>query len=535
MYIRNKIMRNPRKTLLHFIVLGLFLFCITTAASAQNAEQIAKKALAATVSLEMTDRSGQPVGWGSGFFVRQNQIATNFHVIAGATHGTAQLGDKPTRYAIEKVIETDQDNDLAILEVALRSIQPLPLGDSDAVRIGQTVYVTGNPMELSGTFSNGIISNVHESDAGKRIQMTAPISPGSSGGPVLNENGEVIGIAYMTIETGQNLNFAIPSNYLKRLFEQPESEKPVPTEQPPLSAETYNKRGQMMYSIELYYEAIVEYNKAIRSNPDFALAYSNRGAAKNELGRHEEAIVDCDQAIRLDPQLYLAYNNRGFAKAKLGRHEEAIVDYDQAIRLNPLYATGYVNRGAAKNELGRREETIVDMSRRYEEAIVDYDQAIRLDPRLALAYSHRGYAKHILGRDEEAIVDYDQAIRLDPSYALAYNDRGASKAQLRRPEEALADFDQAIRLDPRLAPAYDNRGSVMVVFGRYEEALADFDQAIRLDPSDALSYANRGVLKHMIGDNSGARYDLARASILARYADDRYLMTLIEESRRKID
>ena len=374
-------MRNPRKALLHFIALGLLPFCIITVAYAQNTVQIAEKALAATVSLEMTDRNGHTIGWGSGFFVRQNQIATNFHVIAGATTGgTAKLDDKPTKYAIDNVIATDQDNDLAILEVTLRGIQPLPLGDSDAVKIGQKVYVAGNPMQMEGTFTPGMISNIHEAE--KLLQMTAPISPGSSGGPVLNEKGEVIGIASMVMDGGQNLNFAIPSNYLRRLLEQSEWEQPVPTEKQLLSAETYNNRGEMMASMELYYEAIVEYNKAIRLNPDFALAYSNRGAAKNELGRYEEGIADCDRAIRLDPRLAIAYNNRGFAKNQLEQYGEAIVDYDQAIRLAPSYAIAYHNRGAVKSELGQ-----------YGEAIVDYDQAIKLDPRFVLAYDKRGGAK----------------------------------------------------------------------------------------------------------------------------------------------
>ena len=97
-----------------------------------------------------------------------------------------------------------------------------------------------------------------------------------------------------------------------------------------------------------------------------------------------------------------------------------------------------------------------------------------------------------------------------------------------RYEEGIADCDQAIKLDPRLASAYDNRGLAKFGLGRNEEAIADFDQAIKLDPS-AISYSNRGVVKHMIGRSSEAKEDLVKASILARYEGDEYLITRIEE------
>ena len=178
----------------------------------------------------------------AGFFVAQDQVATNFHVIEGAAKGTAKQVGKYTKYTIEGISATDKENDLAILKVAAFEIEPLPLGDSETVKIGETVYVAGNPRGLEGTFSDGIISSLRERYTRKRIQMTAPISPGSSGGPVLNSNGNVIGVSFMTIEGGQNLNFAIPSNYLKSLLKQSEPAQPFP--QGSISAETLLQAGK---------------------------------------------------------------------------------------------------------------------------------------------------------------------------------------------------------------------------------------------------------------------------------------------------
>ena len=216
-------MKHQNKSLwqqLLIIPVIVLIFCTISTALAQTAPQIAEKTLAATVYLEMQDSKGLLLGFGSGFFVRDNLIATNYHVIEGAARGTAKLVGKFTTYTIEGVTATDKTNDLALLKVTAPGIKPLPLGNSTDVKIGETVYVAGNPKGLEGTFSNGIISSRRDKNTKERLQMTAPISPGSSGGPVLNSKGEVIGVSFMTLVGGQNLNFAIPSRYLTELLTQ---------------------------------------------------------------------------------------------------------------------------------------------------------------------------------------------------------------------------------------------------------------------------------------------------------------------------
>ena len=163
----------------------LLLVCTINVATAQTvlpAEDIAEKALAATVYLEMKDKNGKTLGIGSGFFVKPNIIATNYHVIEGAAKGTAKLIGKHTTHNIEGTTATDKTNDLALLKVTAYGTKPLSLGDSDTVRIGETVYVTGNRKGLEGTFSHGIISSRRDKHVKEYLQMTAPISPGSSGG-----------------------------------------------------------------------------------------------------------------------------------------------------------------------------------------------------------------------------------------------------------------------------------------------------------------------------------------------------------------
>ena len=144
---------------LGMILTVLLFFGTLTITRAQTIEQIAKKALAATVYLEMQDSTGEILGIGSGFFVRQDLIATNYHVIEGAARGTAKLVGKYTKYTIEGVTATNTYNNLVLLKVSASDIKPLPLENSDRVRIGERVYVAGNPKGLEGTFSDGIISS----------------------------------------------------------------------------------------------------------------------------------------------------------------------------------------------------------------------------------------------------------------------------------------------------------------------------------------------------------------------------------------
>ena len=103
---------------LFILTFTVFLFCLTNSATAQTVPEIAEKALAATVYLEMQDSNGKTLGFGSGFFVKPNLIATNYHVIAGASSGTAKLVGKYTTYKIEGFTATDEDNDLALLKVS---------------------------------------------------------------------------------------------------------------------------------------------------------------------------------------------------------------------------------------------------------------------------------------------------------------------------------------------------------------------------------------------------------------------------------
>ena len=155
-----------------------------------------------------------------------------------------------------------------------------------------------------------------------------------------------------------------------------------------------------------------------------------------EQGHLEEAIVEYDEAIRLDPQDADAYYNRGLAYGDLFKYQGAIEDYDEAIRLEPRTFIVYYYRGIAYHALGQLER-----------AIQDLNEAIRLDPKYALAYSARGTSYRHLGEYQRAIEDYDDAIRLDPQQRAYYHySRALSYIYLNRDVEAGQDAERAIEL-----------------------------------------------------------------------------------------
>ena len=197
--------------------LATVLISLSGAGFGQSARDIAKTAFKSVVLLEMNDANGQPLSLGSGFFVADGVIATNAHVIEGAFSGTAKLIGNNQRIQLLGSIVVDRHADLALLKV--NSPAPsLALGPTASPTVGDHVYVVGNPLGLEGTFSEGIVSGVRSIGTDSILQMTAPISPWSSGGPVMDSTGAVIGVSVATFQDGQNLNLAVPVSYLVRLL-----------------------------------------------------------------------------------------------------------------------------------------------------------------------------------------------------------------------------------------------------------------------------------------------------------------------------
>ncbi|MDC8001712.1 S1C family serine protease [Aequorivita todarodis] len=197
----------------------IIILLVPTLMFSQNAKEIAKMCMASTVSLVMEDNFKQPLSLGSGFIVDNGKVITNLHVIENAKYGYVTINGESKKHNIEGYLAIDKTNDLALLSVPTLIGNSIEINDNNP-EIGEKIYAIGNPKGLSGTISEGIISGIRTFDNEELIQITAPISPGSSGGPVINNNGQLIGVSVGTLDAGQNLNFAIPTKYVTKLIQQ---------------------------------------------------------------------------------------------------------------------------------------------------------------------------------------------------------------------------------------------------------------------------------------------------------------------------
>lgn len=209
------------------VFLLLFLCTCTLRVSfGQNQEPkkdipaISREALRAIVLVVVSDSDGKAIKQGSGIVASSDgKIITNYHVIEGGASAVVKFSNGAF-FLIEGIVAVDKGKDIAVLKADGSDFPVVPLGDSDKVQVGEEVVSIGSPLSLEDTVSNGIISSIRDfKDENVRMfQTTAPISPGSSGGALLNMNGEVVGITTAQLTNGQNLNFAIPINEAKSLL-----------------------------------------------------------------------------------------------------------------------------------------------------------------------------------------------------------------------------------------------------------------------------------------------------------------------------
>lgn len=191
----------------------LILFVILLLAAnafSQNPETVFKKAIKSSVNVIGKKQSG------SGFFVLPNVVATNFHVIEGEGEIEIHANDSKQKWQVTGVVGYDIAADLALLQVNGKG-QPLALGSNP--QVGQKVFTIGQPLGLSATFTDGLISGMRSFDDIEHLQISVPISSGNSGGPLINLQNEVVGVIVGSMERGQNLNFAIHVNHLKTLLQ----------------------------------------------------------------------------------------------------------------------------------------------------------------------------------------------------------------------------------------------------------------------------------------------------------------------------
>jgi len=208
------------RTTIRIILLALFIPASVFAQSQKlkSPSEIAREQSKAVVIIEALDDRGSVTGQGSGFIVTsKGAVVTNLHVVQGASSLRVKLpgGDA---YKTSDLVDVDDAKDIAVVKVKGFRLPVVTLGDSDKAETGEPVVAISSPEGLVNSISTGVVSGVRRFDTHRVFQITAPISQGSSGGALFNSNGEVIGVITYLLKSGQNINFAVPINYVRGMI-----------------------------------------------------------------------------------------------------------------------------------------------------------------------------------------------------------------------------------------------------------------------------------------------------------------------------
>ncbi len=486
---------------LKFILIFFFTLALTSQVIAESDfTKVVKKIQSAVVTVITYDIDKNVSGFGTGFFVdKKGHLVTNYHVLKKAYDAQVKTYDGKV-YPIKLVIAENENMDIIKVSVDIpEKLVRWTIVTGDLPNVAEQLLVVGSPMGLEQTVSEGIASAVREMPGGEKFfQISAPVSPGSSGSPVVNMKGEVIGVATFQFAEGQNLNFAVSGKSVLSLKGM-KTGKTIAEWAYGISKEKLDEASSQFESgvsyaeLGRYKEAIEAFKEAIRIKPDHALAHHNLGYSYAKLGRNKEAIEAYKQAIRIKPDDAEAFSSLGIAYGEIGLHKKRIEAYKQAIRIKPDDAETFFSLGISYGEIGL-----------HKKAIEAYKQAIRIKPDDALAHCILGFCYDTLGHHKKAIEAFKQAIRINPDFANPHRGLGSSYIQLGRYKEAIGALKQAIRIDPDYASSHYGLGYSYAELGRNKEAIEAYKQAIRIDPDYAEAHHNLGLRYAHLGLNKKA-------------------------------
>ena len=378
------------------ILIGLLLLTAPLAALGQGASTVFERVKDSVFVVKTFDSRGAQRALASAVLLPSGKFATNYHVVK---EGTTYKVGRGERFANATYIAGDSKKDVCLLDAPGLSGKPVVLGKTADLKVGQPVYAVGAPKGLELSISDGIVSQLRGASP-PMIQTTAAISPGSSGGGLFDSEGRLVGLTVLYIEGGQNLNFALPVEWVEGL-------RPgVETRAKERSSGSWLARA-MDLERQQSWAGLLEWCLAwTKADPKDSWAWFNLGFAYGSLQRPKEAIDAYRRALRISPDSSETWCNLGIAYGSLQRHTEAIDAYRHALRINPDLATIWCNLGISYGAL-----------RRHTEAIEAYRNAVRINPKYADAWFNLGITYNIAGNRDAALDAVKTLRRLDPAKA----------------------------------------------------------------------------------------------------------------------
>lgn len=349
------------------------------------------------------DEKGRPFSHGSGIVIAADgAVLTSYHIISNAASVMVKINDNAL--PIEGILHLDREHDIAVLKADGRAFRPVTIGDSREVRDGDRIFLMDNPSGSRVNISEGSVNGFREVSGRRMLQISIPLTAGSSGGAIFDQNGEVIGIATSTI-TDSMVNFVTP---LHAFWENMSLDRVITVREAFYrdsggSAGYWINLGNSHSSAVRYSDAIEAYKKAVAADPYAVEAYNGLGVAYLSLNRNSDALTALRKALSLDPQSSWTRSNLGMAYLEAKMYQEAADELNAAIRIMPELAVAHFNLGIAYTKLEK-----------YKAAITAYKEAVRLNPAFADAHYGLGLVYSYLDDRGPALEEYKILQGLDP-------------------------------------------------------------------------------------------------------------------------
>lgn len=459
-----------------------------------DAEQIYKKVNNAVVTIYAYYSEKKILTQGSGVVLNdKGWIVTNYHVYSGSDKLVVKQNGKIIEFT--EIIGVDADKDILILKILDKTFPYIAVGNSDDLNIGQKIYAIGSPMGLENTITDGIVSGLrsYETETRHYIQISAPISHGSSGGAIINSKGELIGISTLSLVEGQNLNFAIPVNEVLKVYNKEGVTKND------LVTTDYLFNGIKEFKASNFNKAIYYFKIYISINSNNSAAYYNLGTAYERAGKYDDAIISFKRAISIDPNDADNYINLSTTYNEKGEYDDAMFYCKKALAIKPD-AVAYTNLGvafASKNN--------------FDSAIYYCKKAIVYDANYADAYGNLGAAYQSIKDYDSAIINCKKAILLNPNYSYAYYNLGVSYKEKGNYDLAISYYKKSILANPKNALAYCYLGVAYGIKGNLNEAISNCKKAIVINPNLAEAYFCLGIAYGAKGDSNNAKLNTDKA------------------------
>ena len=446
-----------------------------TPAWAKTATEVFAAAASSIVVVQTKDAKGKTQGTGSGVVIGEEEVVTNCHVIEDAAGYAVSYGK---RQFAARLKNADWTRDVCSLTVKGLNASAVPLGSTKRLKVGQKVFAIGAPQGLELTLSEGILSSLRELDGGRYLQISAPISPGSSGGGLFDDAGKLIGLPTFYLSEGQQLNFAVPVEWVQALPQRATKSKP---KGPPRSE--WMAKATALEQKRDWPGLLSHAWEWTRAQPGEAAALFILGVAYDKSGQVEKAIEAYQQALRIHPENAGAWDFLGNAYGQSGQQAQAIEAYQQAARIDPEFSRAWIGLGIAYFR-----------SKLTEKAVEAYQQALRIDPELAVAWKFLAFAYDQSGQTAKAFEAFLQALRIDPNDASTWDSLGFAYIDSGQLTHAIVAFEQAVRIDPEFSRAWAGLGMAYHHSGQRKKAIEVYQRLKNIDPKRADEYFEAVIL-----------------------------------------